>query len=62
MPKYCDEVLFYYSLDIDECSSRFPNRCHSKASCKNTPGSFLCVCERGYTGNGTVCEGNVRYL
>ena len=61
-PKNCNDLLFYYPSDIDECSVWFPNRCHSKASCKNTPGSFLCICERGYTGNGTVSEGEIIYL
>ena len=46
----------YDSTDVDECSSEeFP--CDSNANCTNNDGSFLCTCQRGYTGNGLHCEG-----
>ena len=44
-------------LDIDECSLHIDN-CSSNASCANIAGSFVCSCNSGYTGSGTVCEGN----
>ena len=31
--------------------------CHDQAMCTNTPGSFSCACNTGWTGNGTSCEG-----
>ena len=31
--------------------------CSSNAICTNTPGSFVCTCNQGYTGNGVVCTG-----
>ena len=43
-------------LDVDECSLSLEN-CHENSSCTNFNGSFLCTCDNGYTGNGTVCEG-----
>jgi len=33
------------------------DNCDSMASCQNKPGSFDCVCNLGYLGNGTVCTG-----
>ena len=46
----------FIALDIDECSLSVDN-CHANANCTNTDGSFLCNCDSGYTGNGTVCAG-----
>ncbi len=33
--------------DIDECEENFHN-CSALMECVNTPGSFECVCTRGY--------------
>ena len=41
--------------DIDECVQQSP--CDQNATCTNTPGSFTCVCNEGYTGDGTTCTG-----
>ena len=48
--------LHFVSADIDECSAD-SNPCDVNAQCINTDGSFSCVCEQGFTGNGTVCNG-----
>ncbi|KAM4690530.1 nidogen-2 [Rhinophrynus dorsalis] len=39
-------------IDLDECTQ---NRCHPDASCTNTPGSFSCVCNNGFEGDGFQC-------
>ena len=52
---------FFVLLDINECSLSFDN-CHSNANCINVGGSFLCTCDKGYTGNGTFCQGNQTIL
>ncbi len=43
-------------LDIDECTED-THDCDVDASCYNTPGSFNCACNGGYSGNGTYCNG-----
>ena len=50
----------YLIPDIDECSPS-NKKCHSDAyaSCTNSIGSFTCSCNRGYTGNGTFCQGKL---
>ena len=42
------------STDLDECIS---SPCYINATCVNTKGSFKCVCNPGYTGNGFECDG-----
>ena len=48
--------MFY--VDIDECQANSHN-CDSNATCTNTPGSFTCACNSGYTGDGESCTGIV---
>lgn len=46
-------------VDEDECK-KDEHDCHSNASCKNTVGSFRCICKEGYSGDGKECNtGNV---
>ena len=33
------------------------DNCDVNAACTNTPGSFTCACNIGYTGDGTSCTG-----
>lgn len=54
-------VLQLYFPDIDECSLD-PSSCDAKASCTNSRGSYSCDCKRGFTGNGTACEGMLNIL
>ena len=44
------------SLDFDECHNNSHN-CSVDASCVNTLDSFECVCNIGFSGNGTTCIG-----
>lgn len=43
---------FFIFADINECAT---NPCHADGTCTNTPGTFQCACNQGYTGNGFVC-------
>ena len=50
-------VCYYIMIllaDIDECIA---GPCHINATCNNNMGSFKCVCNPGYTGNGFECYG-----
>ena len=51
-------VLFKLSLhaDIDECDLGVVE-CGDEKECMNTDGSYLCVCETGFSQNGTLCKG-----
>ncbi|MFN7135071.1 MAG: EGF domain-containing protein, partial [Myxococcales bacterium] len=40
--------------DVDECATGAHDR-SLNATCTNTPGSFSCACNSGYTGNGVSC-------
>lgn len=41
----------FFGADIDECAS---NPCVSHSTCKNSNGSFECLCKRGYSGDGRL--------
>ena len=57
MPEFAKQKMsFQIFLDVDECSLSLHN-CHKNSNCTNINGLFLCICDTGYTGNGTVCEG-----
>ena len=45
-----------HSSDIDECTAGTHN-CDTNAACTNTPGSFTCTCNQGYTGDRVMCTG-----
>ena len=47
---------FLYFLDVDECGNG-NHDCDMKANCMNTNGSFVCVCNSGWSGDGVVCKG-----
>ena len=55
--RYLLEVhqMFASFTDIDECSSS--HKCDSSATCYNTDGSYICVCNSGYSGDGRTCRG-----
>ena len=43
--------------DINECNTEL-HPCHLNATCINTNGSFHCLCNNGFTGDGIDCTGN----
>ena len=49
-------ILFFFSLDIDECSTN-SHSCDVNAVCSNNVGSYACACKAGFTGDGYTCTG-----
>ena len=43
--------------DVDECVEQSP--CDLNATCTNTPGSYSCSCNEGYSGDGRMCTGKL---
>ena len=43
-------------LDINECENG--SLCDNNTKCNNTEGSFMCVCQEGFDGDGFNCTGN----
>ena len=40
---------------MDECAEK--NTCDANAECTDTPGSFVCTCKEGFSGDGFTCTG-----
>ena len=34
------------------------DNCNDNATCTDTEGSFTCMCNAGFTGDGVMCAGN----
>ena len=49
--------LFPNFVDTDECLTVSP--CHANAACSNTEGSYTCLCNSGYSGDGVSCDGRI---
>ena len=48
---------FLFALkDIDECAMN-THTCDTMATCMNTMGSYECMCDMGYEGDGFMCTG-----
>ena len=48
---------YIFNADVDECASEDAHNCDVNANCTNIPGSFLCMCNAEFTGDGTLCIG-----
>jgi hypothetical protein len=48
--------VYFVILDINECAN---DPCHDDATCTNFAGSFRCVCNNGFSGDGFTCTGEI---
>lgn len=48
-------MLSTVSTDVNECQQNLAE-CHHLADCYNTDGSYLCVCQKGFYGDGFYCS------
>ena len=51
----CLVTLFVY-VDISECERELDD-CDPNANCINIYGSYSCICNTGFTGDGFTCAG-----
>ena len=56
--KYKFKRLDFFFLDIDECALN-THGCHANAVCNNVKGSYVCICNSGYSGDGWTCNGKI---
>ncbi|XP_072017387.1 lactadherin-like [Amphiura filiformis] len=63
---YNNRCCFKFELlgcpDDDECALPADNNCDTNAACTNTPGSFTCACNTGYSGDGVTCTGKYNFV
>ena len=45
-------------IDVDECKE-VPQKCDVNAKCENNVGGYVCMCDKGYSGDGSTCSGIV---
>ena len=50
--------MLIFVVDMNECL-RNNGDCDPDAACINTPGSYRCVCDEGFSGNGIECVGEL---
>ena len=51
-------MICYIFIDMNECKDSSAI-CGASGSCTNTVGSFTCLCNSGYSGDGVICTGNL---
>lgn len=51
------KLVNVFSIDINECVDDMLNTCDVSATCTDADGSFQCLCDNGYSGDGFSCTG-----
>ena len=63
--QHCHFSPTNFLLDINECELVGFNGCDVNAMCSDTIGSFLCMCNTGFTGltiPGATCNGTIHMV
>ena len=55
------KLCLFNVVDIDECVLEI-HKCDTNAVCINNIGSFDCICDQLYEGDGITCQGNLLFL
>ncbi len=50
-------IFCFFLPEFNVCESG--SRCDANARCIDTPGSYICLCNQGYSGSGITCDGKV---
>jgi len=53
-----NSLKLYGFTDIDECAEH-NGGCTEHSTCKNTAGSYDCVCDAGFKAHGSKCVGQL---
>ena len=57
--KYVDLFLFKHCTEEIKICGTPQDDCSEYATCADTgPGTYTCTCNKGYTGDGKICEGD----
>lgn len=48
--------FLFIILDFDECFIEF-GLCGDNVNCNNIDGLYICLCKKGFMGDGIICEG-----
>ena len=52
---YIHKYVFTFLIDVNECDHGL-DICHDNATCNDTIGSFYCICDMGFEGDGVNCS------
>ena len=55
------QSFLFMITEVDECNLGSHN-CHSQGQCRNTAGNYTCNCNKGWSGNGVKCAGNIKMI
>lgn len=55
------QMIRIFFSDINECTQNI-TQCEANVICENNPGSYSCVCQIGFSGDGTTCIGYSKLL
>ena len=52
--------VFVFLSDVNECTEG-THLCSTNAVCINQVGTYACTCKSGFSGNGSICTGELAH-